>query len=56
MMGDHFDESVAPRRFTLLNMTGFVGIALLLATALVATWIPTRQGTRIDPMLAMRAE
>ena len=28
----------------------------LLATALLASWIPARGGTRVDPMVAIRAE
>jgi putative ABC transport system permease protein len=32
------------------------GSLLLLTTALVATWIPTLRGTRVDPMITMRSE
>jgi len=35
----------------------FLGVSgLLLATGLVATWIPTVRGTRVDPMITMRGE
>lgn len=30
--------------------------ALLLAAAFVASWVPARRGTRVDPVLAMRAD
>ena len=29
---------------------------ILVATALLASWLPARSGTRVDPMIAMRAE
>ena len=35
----------------------FVGVAaLLLATAVIACWIPARRSSRIDPIVTMRAE
>jgi predicted permease len=35
----------------------FAAVAgLLLATAVLASWVPAQRGTRVDPILAMRAE
>ena len=31
-------------------------VILLLVTGLIASWIPARRGTRVDPMVTMRTE
>ena len=36
---------------TLMGVT-----AILVCTALLASWLPARTGTRTDPMITMRAE
>ena len=51
-----FLESLMPRLGGVDPLAIALMVLVLLAVAHVACWIPARRATRVDPMVALRAE